>query len=171
MRFGAVFLVVVFGSGARAQSDRPLEVESGHRVEPKGLLKQGERACARHDWDEAVQDFREALKIAPDDARLREKFRRALDRRARVREATAARPPPEPPGMSDGERDPDLVPMFKNLRWKARRPCGAGRSGTRGALGSGAPTALSPRGRHRHPGRPDWVPVEPRMELFAPHND
>jgi hypothetical protein len=97
-----------------------MKVESGHRAELKGLAKRGGAACARHDWDEAIRDFSEALKIAPDDAPLREKLRHVLDRRARVREATAARPPPEPPGMSDGERDPGLVPMFKDLRWKAR---------------------------------------------------
>jgi hypothetical protein len=107
-RFAALFLVLVLGRGARAQTVAPVKVEGGHRPELKALAKRGESACARHDWDEAVQDFGEALKIAPDDSRLREKLRRALDRRARVREA------------SDGEPDPGLVPMFKDLRWKTR---------------------------------------------------
>lgn len=115
--FAAVLLLAL---GGAAGAQMAPSVEGGHRAELTGLARRGGSACARHDWDEAVQDFSEALKIAPDDPRLREKLRHALDHRARVREATAARPPPEPPGMSDGERDPGLVPMFKDLRWKAR---------------------------------------------------
>jgi hypothetical protein len=56
----------------------------------EGVGEAWRERCARHDWDEVVQDCREVLKISPDDARRWERLRHALDRRARVREATAA---------------------------------------------------------------------------------
>jgi len=84
----------------------------------KKLVKDGDRAVARRDWDEAARDLGEAAKLAPDDARLRDKLRRALDRRARGCEARAAKPPPlPPPAMSDGPQEDAMVLVFKTLRW------------------------------------------------------
>lgn len=120
-RSAAVLLLIVWGGEARPQT-RPAKVEREARFAPdlKELVKRGQSAYARRAFDEAVEDFSEALKRAPGDVGLREKLERALDRRARAREAIAARPPPTPVGMSDGPRDSGLVAMFKDLRWQAR---------------------------------------------------
>jgi len=119
-RFVALLLVVLLTGAARAQSAPTAKVEGPHPAQLKDLVKRGGSAAAHGEWDDAVQDFREALKIAPDDARLREKLRRALDRRAQAREALAARPPPRPSGMSDGPREDGLAPILENLRWQTR---------------------------------------------------
>lgn len=115
-----MLLVAVLAGQARAQTASTAKVATAHPAPLKDLVKRGGNACARGEWDEAVQDFGEALKIAPDDARLRDKLRRALDRRAQAREALAARPPPPPSGMSDGAQENGLAPIFENLRWQAR---------------------------------------------------
>jgi len=120
VRVAVALLVISVGGEARAQSAPPAKVEAQNPAKLKELIKRGGSACARRDWDEAVQDFTEASKLAPNDTRLREKLQRALDRRARAREATAAKPPPPPPGMSDREQDTGLVPIFKTLRWQAK---------------------------------------------------
>jgi tetratricopeptide (TPR) repeat protein len=119
-RFAAVLLVVVLAGEARAQTASTVKVGDGHPAQLKDLVKRGGSASARGEWDQAVEDFRAALKIAPDDARVHEKLRRALDRRAQAREALAARPPPPPSGMSDGAQENGLAPIFENLRWQTR---------------------------------------------------
>lgn len=119
--FAVVLLVVTLAGTARAQNTLPTaKGQGGHAAEIKELAKRGGSAYARGEWDEAVKDFGEASKIAPDDARLRDKLRRALDRRALAREALAARPPPRPSGMSDGPPDLGLAPILEDLRWQTR---------------------------------------------------
>jgi hypothetical protein len=90
-------------------------------ADPKPLVKDGDRAAARRDWDAAASDYGEAAKIAPDDARLRDKLRRALDRRARACEARAAKPPPAPqpiPPMFEQPHDSSLEVMWlEERRW------------------------------------------------------
>ena len=89
--------------------------------EPEALVKEGDRASARGDWEEAAHDFGEAAKAAPPDPRLREKLQRALNRRARAREARAAKPPPlPPPTMSDGPQEGATALMFESGRWHAQ---------------------------------------------------
>jgi len=87
----------------------------------KKLVKDGDRAAARRDWDEAASDYGEAAKLAPDDARLRDKLRRALDRRARACEARAAKPPPAPepiPPMFEQPHGSSLKAMWlQDRRW------------------------------------------------------
>jgi hypothetical protein len=118
--FAAVLLVGVLAGEARAQTAAAAKVEGGHPAQLKDLVKAGGSASARGEWDQAVQDFRAALKIAPDDVRLRDKLRRALERRAQAREALATRPPPRPSGMSDGAREEGLAPILEDLRWQTR---------------------------------------------------
>lgn len=115
-----MLLVGVLAGEARAQTAPTVKVAAAHPAQLKDLVKRGGSACARGEWDEAVQDFGEALQIAPDDARVHDKLRRALDRRAQAREALAARPPPPHSGMSDGARETGLAPILENLRWQAR---------------------------------------------------
>jgi len=92
----------------------------------KKLVKDGDRAAARRDWDEAAaSDYGEAAKLAPDDARLREKLRRALDRRARACEARAAKPPPAPepipPMFEKPRQDGSLQTMWlQDRRWRTQ---------------------------------------------------
>jgi hypothetical protein len=87
----------------------------------EALVKNGDRASARGDWEDAAHDFGEAAKAAPHDARLRGKLQDALERRARAREARAAKPPPlPPPTMSDGPQDSATVLIFKGGRWQAQ---------------------------------------------------
>jgi hypothetical protein len=118
--FAAVLLVGVLAGEARAQTAPTANVAIAHPAQLKDLVKRGGSASARGEWDEAVQDFRAALEIAPDDPRVHDKLRRALDRCAQAREALAARPPPPPVGMSDGPRETGLAPILENLRWQAR---------------------------------------------------
>jgi hypothetical protein len=116
---GSLFGIGLALSWVPTASAEPRAARTGP-AELGKLVKQGGRAVARRDWDEAAHDFREAVQLAPDDARLRERLRRVLERRALAREARALHPPPSPIGFSDGPRDPGLVPMYKDLRWNAQ---------------------------------------------------
>jgi hypothetical protein len=114
---GALLLVA---RAATAGTDaQPAAMVGDRQPGPEVLVKEGDRASARGDWEGAAHAFGEAAKAAPHDARLRERFLRALDRRARAREARAANPPP-PPTMSDGPQESATVLMFKSGRWNAQ---------------------------------------------------
>jgi hypothetical protein len=114
--------LLVVARGARAGTDaQPAAMVGDRQPGPEALVKEGDRASARGDWEGAAHAFGEAAKAAPHDARLRERLRRALDRRARAREARAANPPAlPPPGMSDGPQESATVLMFKSGRWNAQ---------------------------------------------------
>jgi hypothetical protein len=112
------FLAAADGRPARAADAAASGRAADQTATLKTLVKDGERASARHDWDAAARDYGDAAKLAPDDAHLRAKLRRALERRVRACEARAARPPPlPPPAMSDGPQDGAMVTVFKVLRW------------------------------------------------------
>jgi hypothetical protein len=109
-RLPMIVIVAILAAGAPARAG-----------DAKKLVKDGDRAAARRDWDEAVSDYGAAAKLAPDDARLRDKLRRALDRRARACEARAAKPPPAPepipPMFGRGPATSLQAMWLKDRRW------------------------------------------------------
>jgi hypothetical protein len=118
-RLAGAFVVIVLAGPARAEPGASTRTGGAENVDagPEALIARGTRAYAHRDWNEAARDFRAALERTPDDARLRAKLRRALERRAEAREALAAHaPPPPPPSMSDGTREPPDVSVLKDVR-------------------------------------------------------
>jgi hypothetical protein len=111
-------LFVAVGGRARAEDAPPPAADAG-KLDLAKLVIDGDSASARRDWNEAAHDFGEAAKLAPDDARLRGKLRRALDRRARACEARAAKPPP-PPADSDGRQGSATLLTYKTGLWRAQ---------------------------------------------------
>ena len=113
----AALLSVAAEWEARAGDAAPVAREGDPAAALKKLVQEGDSASARPDWDAAARAYAEAAKLAPNDGPLRDKLRRALDRRARARAARAANPPPYP-AMSDAPPDADLVLIYKDSRWR-----------------------------------------------------
>jgi hypothetical protein len=125
-RFTAAFLVAVvltiaiaLARTARAQAGTAAETPRALPAELKKRIRKANDAYARSQWEEATFQLREALKMAPDDARLRDKLRRALERRAQACEARAAHPTPPPPGIADGPRQGLVAVTLEERRWHA----------------------------------------------------
>ncbi|HEX3902050.1 MAG TPA: hypothetical protein VH853_04315 [Polyangia bacterium] len=125
-RFTAAFLVAVvltiaiaWARTARAQAGTAAETPRALPAELKKRIRKANDAYARSQWEEATFQLREALKMAPDDARLRDKLRRALERRAQACEARAAHPTPPPPGIADGPRQGLVAVTLEERRWHA----------------------------------------------------
>jgi hypothetical protein len=97
----AALLIVAAGREARGDDAAPAAAAGEEAADVNKLIEAGDRAQARRDWDEAARNYQSAALHAPD-ARLRDKLWRALDRRARIREARAAHPPPVPASIAGG---------------------------------------------------------------------
>jgi hypothetical protein len=112
-------LIVAAGGEARAGAAVPGAPAKDQAAALKELVRDGDAAAGRPDWEAAAHDFAEAAKIAPGDARVRDKLRRALDRRARAREARAAHPPSRPmSAISDAPPDTAMILIYKDSRWR-----------------------------------------------------
>jgi hypothetical protein len=117
----AVVLTVALAGArvAHAQTATAAETPGARPAELKKRIRKANDAYARRQWEEASFQLREALTLAPDDARLRDKLRRALERRAQACEAKAADPPPPPLGMADGPRPGLVTGLLEERRWHA----------------------------------------------------
>jgi hypothetical protein len=115
----ALALAAARPRAAHAQPPTPAETPNARAADLKKHVRKANAAYAHREWEEATSQLKEALTIAPEDARLRDKLRRALERRAQSREATAAHPPPPPPGMADGPRQGLVAIALEERRWHA----------------------------------------------------